>query len=557
MTTIHYFGVLKLSIGLALSVLALPAVANSPETFPSPQPGTEVEMSSAPATDRIAPSSQPPGNPAPLPIQPDQLNPLDNRNPPVGNPAMMNINRVSDLADVKPSDWAYETLDTLIQRYGAVIGYPDARYRGNRAMSRSEFAAALNQAFPKVDLSVFATQKDLEDLRKLTREFSQELDEIKGRLDRLEKVIQPFSTTTRLNGEVLFSVSGVGDAEKADGRDRRTDRQITLSSRVKLDFLSSVRGKDLLRTALKANNIPAFQRATGTDMARLSYQGDSNNRIELDELSYRTRFGKKARFFVFAAGGSLNKIAPTLNPFLSASGEGSVSRFGQRNPLYRQGGDAGAGFSYDFNDLVNVSVGYVGDGLNNPGVGFGKGGYGAIAQLTFEFSRAAGLGLTYVRSYNALDSNTGSERANDPFAGRSRAVTSDSVGIQTTVALSKRFALSGWAGFTRAHAKDLRDDPSASIFNWAVTLAAPDLGGEGNLLGVVIGQPPKVNSNDFRLRGLAYRDRDTSLHLEAFYRIRVHESISITPGVLIITNPEHNQGNSTIVIGTIRTTFNF
>jgi hypothetical protein len=555
MTTIHYFGVVKLSIGLAVSVLALPAVATLPEPLPSPQP--QVERPPATGAEPIAPSPQPPANPAPLPIQPDLLNPLDNRNPPVGNPAMININRVSDLADVKPSDWAYQTLDTLIQRYGAVIGYPDARYRGNRAMSRFEFAAALNQAFPKVDLSVFATQKDLEDLRKLTHEFSKELDEIKRRLDRLEKVIQPFSTTTKLNGEVLFSVSGVGDAEKADGSNRRSDRQITLSSRVKLDFLSSVRGKDLLRTALKANNIHAFQRATGTDMARLSYQGDSNNRIELDELSYRTRFGKKARFFVFVAGGSLNKIAPTLNPFLSGSGDGSVSRFGQRNPLYRQGGDAGAGFSYDFSDLVNVSIGYVGDGLNTPRMGFGKGGYGAIAQLTFEFSRALGLGLTYVRSYNALDSNTGSERANDPFAGRSRAITSDSVGIQTTVALSKRFALSGWVGYTRAHAKDLKDDPSASIFNWAVTLAAPDLGGEGNLLGVVIGQPPKVNSNDFRLRGLAYRDRDTSLHLEAFYRIRVHESISITPGVLIITNPEHNQGNSTIVIGTIRTTFSF
>jgi outer membrane protein assembly factor BamA len=90
-----------------------------------------------------------------------------------------------------------------------------------------------------------------------------------------------------------------------------------------------------------------------------------------------------------------------------------------------------------------------------------------------------------------------------------------------------------------------------------VTLAAPNLGGEGNLLGLVVGQPPKVTANDFKVAGRSFRDDDTSLHLEAFYRIRVDKAISITPGFIIITNPEHDLANDSLFVGTIRTTFTF
>jgi len=34
----------------------------------------------------------------------------------------------------------------LIERYVVIAGYPDSTYRGNQAMTRSEFAAGLNAA---------------------------------------------------------------------------------------------------------------------------------------------------------------------------------------------------------------------------------------------------------------------------------------------------------------------------------------------------------------------------------------------------------------------------
>ena len=105
---------------------------------------------------------------------------------------------------------------------------------------------------------------------------------------------------------------------------------------------------------------------------------------------------------------------------------------------------------------------------------------------------------------------------------------------------------------TTAAAEDLPDKPSAEIFNYAVNLAFPDLGKEGNLLGIVIGQPPKVTSNELELI-----DSDTSLHLETFYRFFVTDNISMTPGLIIITNPEHNSSNELTFVGTIRTNFTF
>ncbi len=52
-------------------------------------------------------------------------------------------------------------------------------------------------------------------------------------------------------------------------------------------------------------------------------------------------------------------------------------------------------------------------------------------------------------------------------------------------------------------------------------------------------------------------DQDTSLHVEAFYQYQVNDNISITPGIIWLTAPDHNSANDDIIIGTIRTTFAF
>jgi hypothetical protein len=51
------------------------------------------------------------------------------------------VTNVTQLSDVRPTDWAYEALRSLVERYGCIAGYPDRTFRGNRALTRFEFAA--------------------------------------------------------------------------------------------------------------------------------------------------------------------------------------------------------------------------------------------------------------------------------------------------------------------------------------------------------------------------------------------------------------------------------
>ena len=169
-------------------------------------------------------------------------------------------------------------------------------------------------------------------------------------------------------------------------------------------------------------------------------------------------------------------------------------------------------------------------------------------------------------TYNQLDTGTGSSLANfrsfteDNF-GTAVPLVSDSYGVQLTWQLSDRLILGGWGGYTKATTLSTLggqiDRGSLDIWNWAVTLAALDLLKEGITAGIVFGMEPKVTDSSVELPGIDDEDDDTSLHIEAFYEYPVSDNISITPGVIVITSPNFNDDNDTLLIGTIRTTFTF
>jgi Carbohydrate-selective porin, OprB family/S-layer homology domain len=483
--------------------------------------------------------------------------PIPPANPNQQNRTRERITPVWQLTDVQPTDWAYQALRSLVERYGVIQGYPDRTFRGNRPLSRYEFAAALDAAMEYLRP---VTKEELETIKRLQSEFARELAAIKGKIERIENRLgtaEPFSITTKLTGQVLLAINGVEDTERADESGESTASNLTFGQRTRLTFDTSFTGKDRLRTRIQAGNIFRIERATGTNMTRLAVQANSNNEFEINRLNYQFPLGKKAIIVVEAVGGGLNDIADTLNPLFSSSSEGSISRFGARNPIYRQGIGSGVGVTYEFNDAVSLSLGYLAQAANDPKMGISGGDYGAIAQLTFEANERAAIALAYVRSYNNINTGTGSDRANDPFDDESEAIAANSFGVQSTIKFAPNLTFAGWIGFTRTTATDLPDNPQANILNWAMTLAAVDLIKEGSLAGLMIGVPPKVVSNDFAVNGSNYEDPHTSLHLEAFYRYPVMENIAVTLGVLVITNPEHNRDNDTIYLGTIRTTFSF
>ena len=51
--------------------------------------------------------------------------------------------------DVKPDHWAYQSVDDL-QKKGILVGYPDGFFKGNRTLTRYEFAVALKRALEKI-----------------------------------------------------------------------------------------------------------------------------------------------------------------------------------------------------------------------------------------------------------------------------------------------------------------------------------------------------------------------------------------------------------------------
>ncbi|MFM2062246.1 MAG: hypothetical protein RLZZ507_1916 [Cyanobacteriota bacterium] len=516
------------------------------------------------------------------------------------------VTSVSQLADVQPTDWAFQALQSLVERYGCIAGYPNSSFRGNRAMTRYEFAAGLNACLNRVqELIATSTadvvkKEDLEILQKLQQEYADGLVELRGRLDSLESrtavlETEQFSTTTKLSGDVIFALGGVFGGDRPLNSDQwrttptpaRSSLQdnTIFSDRVRLIFDTSFSGKDRLRLILKANNTIAFNGAvSGTQMTRLGWDTTVNadNRVEVGKLFYNFPVGDKVNVTVDAIGGSFFDNFNTVNPLFSAATTGAVSRFGRFAPIYRASNTGlassrGSGVSavFKLSDKISLSGGYLARNADNPDESRGlfDGTYGALAQLAFQPHQNLTLALAYAHSYFSgavagdvsVSGAEGSVFANSPFGG-GVSTSANHYGLQTSYRFSPQFVLSGWVGYTQAiaenNATNVDRGDTADIWNWAVTLGFPDLGKKGNLAGIIFGQPPKVTSNDF---GLAVPtatsprrlDSDTSYHLEALYRYQVNSNISITPGLVVIFNPEHNSNNDTIYTGVIRTTFRF
>lgn len=109
--------------------------------------------------------------------------------------------------DVKPTDWAMQTLGRLVNRYGCTAGYPAGTYRSNRPQSRYEFAASLKACVEHINGGILASQgpngPDADDLRTLQRDFAPELAMVQGRVDNLAAKTSAleatqFSTTAKL-----------------------------------------------------------------------------------------------------------------------------------------------------------------------------------------------------------------------------------------------------------------------------------------------------------------------------------------------------------------------
>ncbi|MEM9272823.1 MAG: iron uptake porin [Cyanobacteria bacterium P01_F01_bin.143] len=492
--------------------------------------------------------------------------------------SLSQVTNVNQLRDVSPGDWAYEALRSLVDRYGCIVGFPDQSYQGNKALSRHEFAAGLNSCLNQIERLIASSeavlQEDLENITRLRSEFQAELVAIAGRIDVLEDRVNflednQFSTTTIMNGEVIFAladafggdppggcsiVQGLTVTDASDGADcinrSDPDTETVFTYTARLGLQSSFTGKDRLRMFLTTGNFDngGFTNAgsLNTYMSRLGYQADLDSDVFLDIVEYRfPAFDDKVVFYGSTFGFALSNVLTANSPFFDI-GRGSVSRFGQLNPILRIGGpmEAGLGFDWSIAEPVRFQAAYGTRDSGNPAQGFFGADHSTLGvQLLVQPTDNIVTGINYVNAYSSdgtLGTFTGSVNAetgglwsntrvpappaddNDPtfidccrsFLGDQPA-TINAVGGSFQWNATRSVNLAAWGGYTFTNfLNELPDNrtvdldgqfpndgigasagkkPFANSATFSVSLGLSDpFGREGDLFGFIFGMPPKL-----------------------------------------------------------------
>ena len=502
------------------------------------------------------------------------------------NNSQSQVTSVSQFSDVQPTDWAFQALQSLVERYGCIAGYPNSTYRGNRALTRYEFAAGLNACLDRVNELIatatadLVTKQDLATLQRLQEEFSAELATLRGRVDSLEArtaelEANQFSTTTKLVGEAVFAVSDAFGGNTGD------NNNTVFQDRVRLDLQTSFTGRDVLHTRLAAGNAQAFSlrdnagnpinTAEGTQTFEVSSTG--NNSVKIDRLTYEAPIGP-AQVYLAASGGRHSHYAAVNNPYFfdtTDGGNGALSTFASESPIYRIGGGAGIALNLPLGKgggiLGNSSItaGYLASEANTPvlGSGLADGDYAALGQLNFSVGDRLALAATYVHGYSAAggflfnsgstsdgtfgDIQVGTGQAN--ILSTTNASSSNSYGLEAAFRPSDKLSISGFVSYHNITGFGANDDFDA--WSYGVGVALPDIGKKGNVLGVFAGVEP------YSFNRPGFVGNDKPYHFEGFYKYRVSDNVSVTPGVIWLTSPGQNSDTNDAFIGTLRTTFSF
>ena len=454
------------------------------------------------------------------------------------------VTSIAQFADVKPTDWAYQALGNLIERYGCVAGYPGGTGNGQRTITRFEAAALLNACLERVS-------EVTDELKKLMAEFAKELAILKGRVDGLEARVgvleaQQFSTTTKLKVDANMVVGGnsfYGSASDlvAENSSRRGAVTFNYDMRIVLD--TSFSGQDLLRTRLRVGN---FDRNSN------SFYGAGPSRLSQLEAS----FGEEGRpnivvidrlFYQFPAGdftvtfGAIVEQDDMLAMYPSVYPDSTVL------DMFTM---AGTPVAYDLNvgpgagiwwkqDAWSVSVNYIAQDASsgNPGDG-GIGTQSSRASTTVQLGyQQQQWALALV--YSAIQGEV------SPYSTAFLQSSLDQPGLFHTLGLSGYWQPdhNGWLPSISAGAEITRFDYSQPASNaqgsnanqavaWSVGLNWRDVLVPGNSAGLAFGQAPYATS-------LVNGDgvNDANWMWEWWYKFQISDAITVTPALFYLSRP--------------------
>ncbi|HLO88139.1 MAG TPA: iron uptake porin [Nostocaceae cyanobacterium] len=511
--------------------------------------------------------------------------------------AIAQVTSVSQLEDVQPTDWAFQALQSLVERYGCISGYPNSTFRGNRALTRYEFAAGVNACLDSITqrLAIATGQEnisrqDLETLQKLQSEFSAELATLRGRVDSLEAKTaeieaNQFSPTTKLLGTLVIGIQGRnsnrGDIAPRDGIKDTDDvgTNTTLISKTVLTFFTQFAPRNYLITNIRymnGSNTPRFDpnpaniAAISNNDVILGYEYPAYSPTIAD-LFYNWQVSDNLAVKVGTAGMDMinhfRKLSPVEDP-----PTGALSRFGQRNPILNTGfGQGGLAIDWQITKNASLQALYSSNQASLPSVGSGlfDGNTTIGTQLLVSPSKSLNVALYYVNNYSrngCMLTFVGDDCLTGLNPGISKPLNTNAFGGSVNWQITSGISLGGWGGYTTSSIPGASG--SVETTNYMVYLNFPDLFGRGNLGGIYVGQPPRIVSSDLPEGsnvpdlingglGKAGGQPGTTTHIEAFYRFRVSDNISVTPGIIHLIEPGHTPNSDPVTIGVLRTTFLF
>ena len=508
------------------------------------------------------------------------------------------VTSVTQFSDVRPTDWAYQALSNLVDKYGCVAGYPNGTFKGGNPMSRYEAAALLNSCLDRVT-------EQTDELKRLMDEFQQELTVLRGRVDGLEKKVgqleaMQFSTTTKLQGETTFVLGGVGyggnmvnDRHSFRNLNDQTGARraapglavrdaVSFNYDMRLNFLTSWTGKDLLYTRLRAGNfqnsafngvpVPAAKLDKASQPAGSPAEP---NTVFLDRLYYRfplnkefsATIGARVRnteilafrpqaynadildfFTLSGAPGAYNKATgPGFGlswkqsvkkgqPYLTASASYVAETGADGNPNPQTAADTGGGlFNAYSRSSFNVQLG--GRGTNwGVAANYRYGTCGTNDRAGTPYNQNS-ISCNNIAGYAGNNSSSNAIGLGAYWEPKSSGTIIPSLSIgwgynSYSQSLAAPTVTSVVKGKTVANPLTNSDRNVAASQSWAVALQWKDAFVKGNAAGFAFGQPTFVSQTR---NGMGFNDGNYAL--EGWYRFQVTDNISVTPAVFYLSNP--------------------
>jgi hypothetical protein len=493
------------------------------------------------------------------------------------------VTSISQFSDVQPTDWAYQALSNLVERYGCVAGYPNGTFQGKKAMTRFEAAALLNACLDRVT-------EVTDQLKKLMKEFEKELAILKGRVDGLEARVgtleaNQFSTTTKLHGSTYwvlgansfggnYASSGTFGATPTfagiNGGASASEGATTFNYDLRLDLDTSFTGKDLLRTRLRAGNFGASGfyggGPVGLNGLEVSFQSPAaSNIVAIDRLFYQFPLGSG---FTFTGGPRVRQddmlaMWPSAYP---ADTILDVFTYAGAPGAYSLNLGGGAGIWWQKNGF-SISANYVSANAGNGQPGYnttaGNGGGGGIMTQAAQSSATVQVGYAG-GNWGAAFAYTYGQNGNYMYGGNATPLAafafSSGTGTSNNYGLSAYWTpktsgyipsiSAGW-GYTSFDAANTAtsvvgaspfSNPTASptgitaAQNWYVGLQWADAFVKGNSLGMAVGQPTFVTAMN------SGTPQDAGYAWEWWYKFQVTDHISVTPAIFYLSNPQGNVG---------------